>query len=203
MAILEVCGLALVPHSSGGAILAYGGSYLAHTYVGANVVSGFVTAAGVLSQISTAAVSVATVPATVPIVAGAAAIAVVAAGAYCYFHGIPAPVIEMLSATGVGSAGAKGFTVATAKLAPALIALGVAGYLSYVVYKDFKSFKADYQARASQPTGNINVDAHAYPFAFDASGKRRQSWWAWLISVFVRLFGRKRRGRAATVRRLT
>ena len=203
MAILTVGGLALVAHSSGGAILSYGGSYLGGTFVGAKVVSGFATAAGVLSQMSATAVSVASAPATMPIIAGVATVAVVAAGAYCYFHSIPAPVVEMLSAAGVGSAGTKGFTVAVAQLAPALIALGVAGYLSYVVYKDFKSFKADYQARVGQPTGDIDTDAHAYPYAFDGEGKRRQSWWAWLISVFARLLGRKPRGQVPISRRLT
>lgn len=203
MAILTVGGLALVGHSAGGAILSYGGSYLGGTYVGANVVSAFTTAAGVLSQMSATAVGVVSAPATVPILAGVATVAVVAAGAYCYFHGIPAPVAEMLSAAGVGSAGAKGFAVTVAKLAPALIALGVAGYLSYVVYKDFKAFKTDYQARVAQPTGDLDVDAHAYPYAFDPEGKRRQSWWAWLVSVFLRLLGRKPRGQAPVARRLT
>lgn len=203
MAILTVGGLALVAHSSGGAILSSGGSYLGGTYVGTNVASAFTTAAGVLSQMSATAVSVASAPATLPILAGAAAVAVVAAGAYCYFHGIPAPVVEMLSAAGVGSAGAKGFAVAVSKLAPALIALGVAGYLSYVVYKDFKSFKADYQARVAQPTGDIDTDAHTYPYAFNEEGKRRQSWWAWLISVFAQLLGRKPRGLVPVSRRLT
>lgn len=203
MAILTVGGLALVGHAAGGAILSYGGSYLGGTYVGANVVSAFATAAGVLSQMSATAVGVVSAPATVPILAGVTTVAVVAAGAYCYFHGIPAPVAEMLSAAGVGSAGAKGFAVAVAKLAPALIALGVAGYLSYVVYKDFKTFKADYQARVAQPTGDIDNDAHAYPYAFNGEGKRRQSWWAWLVSVFSRLVGRKPRGQAPVARRLT
>lgn len=203
MATLTVGGLALVAHSSGGAILSYGGSYLGGTFVGAKVVSGFATAAGVLSQMSATAASVGSAPATMPIIAGMATVAVVAAGAYCYFHGIPAPVVEMLSAAGVGSAGTKGFTVAVAKLTPALIALGVAGYLSYVVYKNFKSFKADYQARVAQPTGNIDTDAHAYPYAFDGEGKCRRSWWAWLISVFARLLGRKARSQVPVSRRLT
>lgn len=202
MAILTVSGLALVGHSAGGAILSYGGSYLGGTYVGANVVSAFTTAAGVLSQMSAGAVSLASAPATLPIVATVATVAVVAAGAYCYFHGIPAPVAEMLSAAGVGSAGAKGFAVAVAKLAPALIAMGVAGVLAYVVYKDFKAFEADYQARVAQPTGDIDLDAHEYPHAFDPEGKRRQSVWAWLISVFARLLGRKPRSRAPVSRRL-
>lgn len=206
MAILTVGGLALVAHSSGGALLSYGGSYLGSTFVGAPVVSAFTTAAGVLSQMSAAAVSVVSAPATVPVlatVATVATVAVVAVGAYCYFHGIPAPVAEMLSASGVGSAGAKGFAVSVAKLAPALIALGVAGYLSYVVYKDFKTFKADYQARMAQPTGDINTDAHAYPYAFNDEGKRRRSWLAWLISVFARLMGRKPRNQVPVARRLT
>lgn len=203
MAILTVGGVALVAHSAGGAILSYGGSYLGGTYVGANVVSGFTTAAGVLSQISASAVSVVSAPATVPIIAGAAAVAVVVGGAYCYFHGIPAPVAEMLSAAGVGSAGVKGFAVSVAKLAPALIALGVAGYLAYIVYKDFKSFRADYQTRVAQPTGDTEIDADSYPHAFNAEGKRRQSWWAWLISVLSRLTGQKRPSQAPPVRRLT
>jgi hypothetical protein len=151
---------------------------------------------------SAGAVSLASAPATLPIVATVATVAVVAAGAYCYFHGIPAPVAEMLSAAGVGSAGAKGFAVAVAKLAPALIAMGVAGVLAYVVYKDFKAFEADYQARVAQPTGDIDLDAHEYPHAFDPEGKRRQSVWAWLISVFARLLGRKPRSRAPVSRRL-
>jgi len=203
MAILTVSGLALVAHSSGGALLSYGGSYLGGTYVGANVVSGFATAAGVLSQMSATTAAIATAPATLPVLATAAAVAVVAVGAYCYFNGIPAPVMEMLSATGVGSIGAKGFMVAVAKLAPALIALGAAGVLAYVVYNDFKAFKADYEARIAQPTGDIEIDAHAYPFAFDQEGKRRQSPWAWLISVLSRLLGRKPRTKAPVVRRLT
>lgn len=203
MAILTVGGLALVAHSAGGAILSYGGSYLGGTYVGANVVSGFATAAGVLSQMSATAASVVSAPATMPVIAGVATVAVVAVGAYCYFHGIPAPVVEMLSAAGVGSAGTKGFAVVVSKLAPALIALGVAGYLSYVVYKDFKSFRADYQARVAQPTGDIDIDAHAYPYAFDADGKRRRSLWAWLISIFSRLLGRKPRNEVPVARRLT
>jgi hypothetical protein len=203
MAILTVGGLALVQHAAGGAILSYGGSYLGGTYVGANVVSAFTTAAGVLSQMSAAAGSIASAPATVPVLATVATVAVVAVGAYCYFHGIPAPVTEMLSAAGVGSAGAKGFAVSVAKLAPALIALGVAGYLSYLVYKDFKSFKADYQARVAQPTGDLDTDAHAYPYAFNDEGKRRRSRLAWLISVFARLMGRKSRSQVPVVRRLT
>ena len=203
MAILTVGGLALVQHAAGGAILSYGGSYLGGTYVGANVVSAFTTAAGVLSQMSAAAGSTASAPATVPVLATVATVAVVAVGAYCYFNGIPAPVIEMLSATGVGSVGAKGFMVAVAKLAPALIALGAAGVLAYVVYNDFKTFRADYDVRVAQPTGDIEVDAHAYPFAFDQGGKRRQSVWAWLIGIFERLLGRKPRAKAPLVRRLT
>lgn len=203
MAILTVGGLALVAHSSGGVLLAHGGSYLGGTFVGAPIVSAFATAAGVLSQMSTTAVSVVSAPATVPVVAGAVAIAAVAAGAYCYLHGIPAPVAEMLSAAGVGSAGAKGFVVPVAKLAPALIALGVAGYLAYIVYKDFKAFRADYQAHVAQATGDIEIDAHAYPFAFTPEGKRRRSWWAWLIGVFARLVGRKPRAQAPVPRRLT
>lgn len=203
MAILTVGGLALVAHSSGGGILSYGGSYLGGTYVGANIVSGFATAAGVLSQMSATVVSVVSAPATVPVVGGAVAIAAVAAGAYCYLYGIPAPVTEMLSAAGVGAVKAKGFAVPVAKLAPALIALGVAGYLAYVVYKDFKAFKADYEARVAQPTGDIEIDAHVHPFAFSPEGKRRQSWWAWLISVVARLFGRKPRAQVPVARRLT
>ena len=203
MAILTVAGLALVAHSSGGAILSYGGSYLGGTYVGANVVSAFATAAGVLSQMSVGAAAVATAPATLPVVAGAVAIAAVAAGAYCYLHGIPAPVVEALSTAGVGSMGAKGFMVPVAKLAPALIALGLAGYLAYVVYKDFKAFEADYQARVAQPTGDIEIDAQTHHFAFNEDGKRRQVWLAWLISWAFRLFGRKRRQNARALRRLT
>lgn len=203
MAILTVGGLALVAHSSGGAILSYGGSYLGGTFVGAPMVSAFATAAGVLSQMSATAMSVASAPATLPAVAGAVSIAAVAAGAYCYLYGIPAPVAEMLSTAGVGAVKAKGFAVPVAKLAPALIALGVAGYLAYVVYKDFKAFKADYEARVAQPTGDIEFDAHAHPFAYRPKGKRRKSWWAWLISVFARLFGRKQRVQAPVSRRLT
>lgn len=203
MAILMVGGLALVEHSAGGAILAHGGSYLAGTYVGANVVSAFTAAAGVLSQMSAAAVSVVAVPATLPVVATVATVAVVAVGAYCYFHGLPVPVMEMLSAAGVGSAGLKGFAVSVAHLAPALIAMGVAGCLSYVIYKNFKAFEADYNARAAQPTDDVEADAHAYPFAFDPGGKRRHSWWAWLISVLAQMLGRKRRDSEPVVRRLT
>lgn len=203
MAILTVGGLALVGHSSGGALLSYGGSYLGGTFVGAPIVSAFATAAGVLSQMSGTVVSVVSAPAAVPIIATTATIAAVAAGAYCYLYGIPAPVAEMLNAAGVGAAGAKGFAVPVAKLAPALIALGAAGYLAYVAYKDFKTFKADYEARVTQPTGNIGIDAHAYPFAFSPTGKRRQSWLAWLVSVFARLVGRKAPAQASVPRRLT
>jgi hypothetical protein len=90
-----------------------------------------------------------------------------------------------------------------AKLAPALIALGAAGFLAYVVYKDFKAFRSDYQARVAQPTGDIGNDAHAYPFAFSPEGRRRKSWWAWMISVFARLVGRKARTQMPMPRRLT
>mgnify|MGYP003632836426 CR=1 FL=1 len=203
MAILTVGGLALVAHSAGGAILSYGGSYLGGTYVGANIVTAFGSAAGVLSQMSVAAASVVSAPATVPVLATAVTIAVVAAGAYCYLNGIPAPVAEMLSTAGVGSMGAKGLAIPVAKLAPALIALGVAGYLAYVVYKDFKAFHADYQTRAANPTGDIEIDADAYPFAFNPEGERRHSWWAWLISAFLSLLGRKPRAETPVSRRLT
>lgn len=203
MAILTVAGLALVAHSSGGAILSYGGSYLGGTFVGAPIVTAFTSAAGVLAQLPAAAVAAATAPATVPVLAAAVTIAAVAAGAYCYLHGIPSPVVEALSTAGVGSMGAKGFAVPVAKLAPALIALGLAGYLAFVVYKDFKAFEADYQARVAQHTGDIETDAHAYPFAFNEDGKRRQVWLAWLISWAFRLFGRKRRQSARALRRLT
>ncbi|MGX1803016.1 hypothetical protein ACWIDJ_11855 [Brevundimonas naejangsanensis] len=203
MAILTVAGLALVAHSSGGAILSYGGSYLGGTFVGAPIVTAFASAAGVLAQLPAAAAAIATAPATVPAIAAAVTIAAIAAGAYCYLHGIPAPVVEALSTAGVGSMGAKGFMVPVAKLAPALIALGLAGYLAYVVYKHFKAFEADHQARVAQPTGDIEIDAQAYPFAFNEEGKRRQVWLAWLISWAFRLFGRKRRQNARALRRLT
>lgn len=203
MAILTVAGLALVAHSSGGAILSYGGSYLGGTFVGAPIVAAFTSAAGVLSQVSVGAAAIATAPATVPVLAAAVTIAAVAAGAYCYLHGIPAPVVEALSTAGVGSMGAKGFAVPVANLAPALIALGLAGYLAFVVYKDFKAFEADYQARVTQPTGDIEIDAQTYPFAFNEDGKRRQVWLAWLISWAFRLFGRKPRQNARALRRLT
>lgn len=203
MAILTVAGLALVAHSSGGAILSYGGSYLGGTFVGAPIVTAFTSAAGLLAQPPAAAVAAATAPATVPVLATAVTIAAVAAGAYCYLHGIPAPVVEALSTAGVRSLGAKGFAVPVAKLAPALIALGLAGYLAFVVYKDFKSFEADYQARVAQPSGDIETDAQVHPFAFSKDGKPRQIWLAWLISVAFRLFGRKRRQNARALRRLT
>lgn len=202
MAILTVGGLALLDHAAGGAILAYGGKYLAGTYVGAPIVGAFTTAAGALAHMTTGIATLASAPATVPVVAAAATIAVVAAGAYCYFHGIPAPVLETLHAAGLGSMGAKGFAIAVAKLAPALILLGSAGYLAFAIYKDFKAFRADYQARAARPTGDVEIDTHAYPFAFDQSGQRRQTWLAWLIAVFWRLLGRKKRARAPVARRL-
>lgn len=203
MAILTVGGLALVAHASGGAILSYGGSYLGGTFVGAPIVSAFTTAAGVLSHMSVAAAAVISAPATVPVVATAVTIVAVAAGAYCYLHGIPAPVLDTLHAAGLGSMGAKGFAIPVAKLAPALILLGVAGYLAFTVYKDFKAFEADYRARVARPTGAVEIDAHAYPFAFDERGQRRQTWLAWLIGVVWRLLGRKQRPQPPVPRRLT
>jgi hypothetical protein len=195
MAILTVAGLSLVAHSSGGAILTSGGSYLAGTFVGAPIVAAFTTAAGALAQMGAVAVGVASAPATVPVLVGAVTIAAVAAGAYCYLHGIPAPVVETLSAAGLGTTTAKGFMVPVAKLAPALILLGALGYLAYVAYKDFKAFKAEYNNQADFPPrpDAVTTEPHSVrDFAYRRDGKRRPLWLAWLLARIWKFFDGKR-----------
>ncbi|MFZ4748595.1 MAG: hypothetical protein ACOYLK_17205 [Sphingomonas sp.] len=141
MAILSipVVGLSLLPHSSGGVLLANSAGYIANTFVSAEIVSAFSTGAAALAKIGAVGASVATSPAAV----AAATIAVVAVGTYCYFHGIPAPIAEMLSGIGVGSASHAGFMIPVPQLAVALVILGGAGYVYYKFYENEAALETD------------------------------------------------------------
>ncbi len=191
-------------HAAGGAILSHGGSYLAGTYVGAPIVTAFTTAAGALAQMGTATVGMATAPATVPVLVGAVTIAAVAAGAYCYLHGIPAPVVETLTAAGLGTTSAKGFMVLVPKLAATLILLGTLGYLAYVAFKDFKAFKEECDGAvgfSAQPDAKATRPQPAGDFAYRGNGKRRPLWLAWLFARIWKFFdGKRTRGRPEPLR---
>ena len=134
MAILSisVVGLSLLPHSSGGVLLANSAGYIANTFVSAEIVSAFTTSAAALAKIGAVGASMASSPAAL----AAATIAVVAVGAVCYFYGIPAPITEMLSSIGVGSASHAGFMIPVPQLAVALVILGGAGYVYYKFYEN-------------------------------------------------------------------
>ena len=95
MAIIEIpfTALALVEHAAGGAILSNAGSYIAGTYVSAAVVEAFTTASSVLTTMGGSIAAVA----SNPVVLAGATITVAAAGAYCYFYGIPAPIEAVLT----------------------------------------------------------------------------------------------------------
>jgi hypothetical protein len=108
MATLIPGVLYAVMHSSGGAML----SSAVNGYVGGTFVS-----AGAASA--------------VPFVAAAAAITLTAAGAYLYFHGIPAPIAESISAAGLGTTSAKGVAISFADVAAVLAILAAAGYVLY------------------------------------------------------------------------
>jgi len=135
----------LFKHVGGGLIVhAYGG-YVANTLIPASVVSAFSSAGTTLASLAGGAASIATAPATVVTVAG---IAVVAAGAYCYFYGLPLPIESVLANAGLGTkvVAVKGsllpaishgaFAVSTTNLATALILLGLASYIAYRFYEN-------------------------------------------------------------------
>ncbi len=142
-------GLALLPHASGGAILAHGGAYLGGTFVGAPIVTAFTTAGGVLAKMG-AAVAVGTgltASSALPVVAGVTAIAVVAMEGYCLLHGVPSPIGALLAKAGIGSVAAKGaLAVPLVKLAAALILLAAAGFVVYLVYQGIKEYRARHKA---------------------------------------------------------
>lgn len=133
--VIPFTSLTLLPHAAGGAILANAGGYISGTYVSATVVEAFATASSVLSSVGAAAL------AANPVVLGTAAVAVAAAGAYCYFYGLPGPVAAALSKAGLGSAAKSGFAITLPKLAVALVLLGGAGYVSYRFYQSYKEAK--------------------------------------------------------------
>lgn len=144
MAILAIpyVPVYLVEHVGGGWIVHAAGGYVANTLIPASIVSAFSEAGAVLGSVAAGAETVASSP-----IAIAAGIAVVAAGTYCYFYGIPAPIETILANAGLGGKGmaAKGallptaahgaFAVSAANLTTALILLGLAGYVAYHFYE--------------------------------------------------------------------
>lgn len=171
MAIIAIpfLGLSLLPHAAGGVILAGGNSYIAGTYVSAEVVAAFTTASGVLSQMSAGASTLASAAASVatnPITLGVAAIAVVAIGGYCYFHGIPAPIVETLKGAGLAAKTSKGVMISVPKLAVALILLGGAGYIAYKFYKSIKARQVATIQTTRNPSANEQDAKEAVEAAF-------------------------------------
>ena len=163
MAFIEIplTTLALVQHSAGGAILSNAGSYIAGTYISAAVVEAFATASGVLASIGGGAVAAT----TNPIIFGAATVAVVAAGAYCYFYGIPVAIEAVLTQAGLGVAAKNGFAISIPQLAIALVLLGAAGYTIYKFYENYKAAQ-DIPIRAIN-SGTAQTATEA-AFGFDA-----------------------------------
>lgn len=161
MAIFEIpfTAIALVEHAAGGAILSHAGGYIAGTYVSASVVEAFATASAVLTSIGGSVAAVA----TNPVVLGTATIAVAAAGAYCYFYGIPAPIEAVLTKAGLGVAAKNGFAISVPKLAVALVLLGGAGYVMYRFYQTYKSARQA-SANSDFPTGGQEPAEAAFGF---------------------------------------
>ncbi|MFT4027274.1 MAG: hypothetical protein QM676_10795 [Novosphingobium sp.] len=118
----------LVEHVSGGAIIHAAGGYVANTFVNAAVISAFTDASAALAAAVTTITSA-------PVLASVGAIAVAAAGAYCYFYGIPAPVEAFLIEAGLATSAKGGLAVTVVKLATALAVLGVAGLMAFNIYK--------------------------------------------------------------------
>lgn len=114
MAVLIPGVLYAVMHSSGGAMLSTASGYVGGTFVSASALG------------------------AAPIVATAALVTITAAGAYLYFHGIPAPVAETISAAGLGSTSAKGFAVGLGDIAAVLAILAAAGYVLYKYSDTFR-----------------------------------------------------------------
>ncbi|NMG17681.1 hypothetical protein [Aromatoleum bremense] len=116
MAVLIPGIVALVTHSSGGAMLStVTGGYVAGTLIPASVVAAAPIALAALTTVS-----------------------VVAVGSYLYFHGIPAPVAETITSVGLGTTTTKGLAVGLPELAAVLALLAAFGY---VFYKTSDSFK--------------------------------------------------------------
>jgi hypothetical protein len=141
IAAVPFTSLALVAHSSGGAILSNAGSYVAASYVPASVVGAFGSAAAALESIGTAAVGLAT--ACPPLTIGLVVVTTAAVGTYCYLNGVPAPVAETLVHAGLATPSEKGLAILIPKLAAALVLLGAAGYVAYRFYENFKDLWAD------------------------------------------------------------
>ena len=115
MAFIAIPGLiALVSHSSGGAILSTAANgYLAGSLIPASVVAGAPLAA-------------------------LGAVLVVGVGSYFYLHGIPVPIAEILAAKGLGTSVASGsatatsvFAVSPAQIVAVLLALAAVSYIAY------------------------------------------------------------------------
>jgi len=146
IATIPFIGLNLVPHAAGGVILSNASGYIANTYVSAGVVEAFATAGAALQTMGTSA---AAIVASNPVITSTVVIAVVALGGYCYFHGIPAPVTETLTHSGLATASKKGLMIAVPKLATALVLLGAAGYVAYRFYEHLTDLAADKETAAS------------------------------------------------------
>ena len=147
MAILEIPGLiALVSHSSGGAILSTAsGGYAANTLIPASIVAG------------------------APAVAvGAIAVTAALAAGYLYLHGVPPGIAEVLFSKGVAAstsvagsgaqaataastvtqatsaataaAAAPGIAVPVAAAVTVLVALAAVGYVAYTQSEDVKNW---------------------------------------------------------------
>ena len=158
----------LVEHVGGGLIVHAGGGYVANTLIPASVVTAFGSAGTTLASLAGSAATIATAPATVASLAG---IAVVAAGAYCYFYGLPLPIQSVLANAGLGvkatavkgallpAVSQGGFAVSTASLATALVLLGLAGYVAYQIYENHSD-----AARSAEdgPTIDAESVARAY-----------------------------------------
>lgn len=146
---LPIASVYLVEHVGGGALIHAGGGYVANTLIPAGIVQAFGSASSALATLGASAAGLASSP---YIVAGAT-LAVVAAGTYCYFYGIPAPVEMSLTSAGLATPAKQGLLVPLAKMAAALVLLGLAGLVSFNFYKRIREAKA---AIAAQ--GQINFD---------------------------------------------
>lgn len=113
----------LVKHAAGGAIVNYGGAYIAGTYIPASVVSAFAAATTSLSAVATS-----------PVFA-VGAVAAAAVGGYCYFFGVPAPVAKSLVTAGLAQPAKGGLAVSIGQLAAVLVLLAASGLVSFNVYR--------------------------------------------------------------------
>jgi len=92
-----------------------------------------------------------------PIVATAALITLTAAGAYLYFHGIPAPLAETISTAGLGSTSAKGFAVGFGDVAAVLAILAASGFLLYKYSDTFREAVDNAAEKAGKLWGKVRT----------------------------------------------